>query len=72
MAEFSPKTCSPAAGPTPAPGICGLENCHGLDIKCGSTPRNVCTEMYGLGDKCLKYAKCGIYPMQGMCPKMHR
>jgi hypothetical protein len=39
---------------------CSLETCHGLDIKCGSNPPDVCTEMYGLGDKCLKYAKCGI------------
>lgn len=39
---------------------CKLENCHGLDIKCGPNPPDYCTMMYGLGDKCLQYAKCGI------------
>ncbi len=59
-AEFSPKTCSP--------GSCALETCHGLDIKCGPNPANVCTAMYGLGDKCLKYAKCGI--QDGKCQQI--
>jgi hypothetical protein len=51
-AEFSPRTCSP--------GACSLENCHGLDILCGSNPPDFCTEMYEIGDNCLHYAKCGV------------
>lgn len=37
---------------------CGIESCHGLDIVCGNNPPEVCTEMYQLGDKCRKFAKC--------------
>ncbi len=47
---------------------CELENCHGLDIKCGSNPPDVCTEIYMLGDKCLQYAKCGI--QNGTCQQI--
>jgi len=59
-AEFSAKTCSP--------GACAMENCHGLDIKCGSNPPDVCTEIYMLGDKCLQYAKCGV--KNGQCQQI--
>jgi hypothetical protein len=48
--------------------ICALENCHGLDINCGSNPPDVCTEIYMVGDKCLKYAKCGI--KDGKCQQI--
>jgi len=47
---------------------CVLENCHGLDIKCGSNPPDVCTEMYGIGDRCLQYAKCGV--QNGQCQQI--
>ncbi len=47
---------------------CALENCHGLDIKCGSNPPNACTAMYGIGDKCLQYAKCGV--INGKCQQV--
>ena len=57
MAEFSPRTCSP--------GACSVENCHGLDIKCGPNPPEMCTAMYALGDNCLQYAKCGV--LNGQC-----
>lgn len=40
--------------------ICERENCHGLDIKCGSNPPEVCTAMYALGDRCLNYAVCEL------------
>lgn len=39
---------------------CAIENCHGLDIKCGPNSPEVCTEIYMIGDKCLQYAQCGI------------
>jgi len=47
---------------------CAIENCHGLDIKCGSSPPDVCTEIYEVGDRCLQYAKCGI--QNGICRQM--
>lgn len=48
--------------------VCKLETCHGLDIKCGSNPPDFCTTMYGMGDKCLRYAKCGI--QNGKCQQI--
>ncbi len=39
---------------------CGIENCHGLEIKCGSEPAEMCTAMYAIGDKCRQYASCGF------------
>lgn len=40
--------------------ICGIENCHGLDITCGSNVPDVCTEIYKLGDFCREFARCGV------------
>jgi hypothetical protein len=37
---------------------CGLENCHGLEISCGTNVPEMCTEMYQLGDFCRQYAVC--------------
>ncbi|MEM0465251.1 MAG: Kazal-type serine protease inhibitor domain-containing protein [Candidatus Pacearchaeota archaeon] len=48
--------------------ICGIENCHGLDIICGSKPAEICTQMYQIGDKCRKFAKCEI--INGICQKI--
>jgi hypothetical protein len=48
--------------------VCKLENCHGLDIKCGPNPPDYCTAIYGIGDKCLQYAKCGI--QNGTCQQI--
>ncbi|VAX38002.1 hypothetical protein MNBD_UNCLBAC01-2090 [hydrothermal vent metagenome] len=39
---------------------CGIENCHGLDVQCGSNVVEMCTEMYAFGDRCRVYAKCEI------------
>lgn len=47
---------------------CALEICHGLDIKCGSNPPDVCTEIYMIGDKCLQYVKCGV--QNGKCEQI--
>ena len=44
---------------------CGIENCHGLEIVCGSHPVQVCTEIYELGDKCRQYAQCNLE--NGVC-----
>ena len=37
---------------------CGIENCHGLDIVCGSNVAQMCDMMYMLGDRCRQYAHC--------------
>ncbi len=50
------ETCEGDTGNT----ACGIENCHGLDIQCGPNPAEMCTEIYQLGDKCRKHAKCGV------------
>ncbi len=47
---------------------CAVENCHGLDIKCGANPPDVCTEVYELGDRCLVYAECAI--VNGVCQQV--
>lgn len=48
--------------------VCELENCHGLDIKCGPNPPQMCTMEYAMGDRCLQYAKCGI--QNGKCQQI--
>jgi len=48
--------------------VCGRENCHGLDIKCGPNVAEVCTMEYRLGDKCLRYVSCGI--VDGVCQEI--
>ncbi len=47
---------------------CKLENCHGLDIKCGPNAPQMCTMEYAMGDRCLQYAKCGI--QNGKCQQL--
>lgn len=37
---------------------CGIENCHGLDIICGSNVAKICTEIYQVGDNCRQFASC--------------
>jgi hypothetical protein len=44
---------------------CGIQNCHGLDISCGSNVPDVCTEIYMMGDGCRKFAKCEF--VEGSC-----
>jgi hypothetical protein len=39
---------------------CGVENCHGLEVSCGSNLPLVCTETYQEGDRCRQYASCQI------------
>ena len=46
-------------------GECGMENCHGLDITCGSDVQEVCNEMYMAGDNCRQFASCQI--IDGNC-----
>ena len=44
---------------------CGMENCHGLDITCGSNVPELCTLVYQFGDNCRQYASCEI--IDGQC-----
>jgi len=44
---------------------CGIENCHGMDIQCGSNVPDGCTEEYLMGDGCRQYARCEI--IDGTC-----
>jgi len=44
---------------------CGIENCHGMQINCSTSPAENCTEEYQIGDKCRKYAKCEM--QEGKC-----
>lgn len=70
--EFSVKNCTTIASndnPDTSGRIkCGLENCHGLDVKCGANVAEVCDTSYQIGDKCLQYAKCGIE--NGQCQQI--
>ncbi|MCD4782049.1 MAG: hypothetical protein K8S27_16110 [Candidatus Omnitrophica bacterium] len=45
--------------------VCGIENCHGLDISCGPNVPEVCTAMYALGDFCRQFAQCQT--VEGRC-----
>jgi hypothetical protein len=44
---------------------CGMENCHGLDIICGSKVPEACTMLYQLGDFCREFARCEV--VEGEC-----
>lgn len=45
--------------------MCGIENCHGLDIVCGPNIAQMCTMEYRLGDKCRQFAVCAV--VNGNC-----
>ena len=62
------RTWEEPCGDNSGSSTCALENCHGLDIKCGPNPPDACTEVYMVGDKCLKYAKCGV--QNGKCQQI--
>jgi len=65
---YRTQVCSPSGGAVGDKAVCERENCHGLDIKCGPNPAQVCTMEYQLGDKCLQYAKCGV--VDGTCQQI--
>lgn len=57
--EQAPTASQPVATqPTQDLEKCGIENCHGLDITCGSNVPEMCTMSYMIGDKCRQYASC--------------
>lgn len=65
--------CSPALAQaeTKAQG-CGLESCHGLNLKCGFNPPDVCTAMYAIGDFCRQYAECQVTENKCELKKNHK
>lgn len=44
---------------------CGIENCHGFEIPCGSNIPEVCSDIYIHGDFCRQYVKCEV--INGVC-----
>lgn len=40
--------------------VCGMQNCHGLEISCGPSPVEACTADYQFGDLCRRFASCEI------------
>lgn len=48
---------------------CGFQNCHGLDLSCGSPIQ--CELVYQYGDNCRRFARCtydgGIAGIGGSC-----
>ena len=44
---------------------CGVQECHGLDVTCGSNVPEVCTTLYKLGDFCRAYINCSV--VDGVC-----
>jgi len=49
----------------PVSSSCGVENCHGLTVKCGPHPVEACSMMYELGDKCRQHVRCET--VEGKC-----
>jgi len=59
-------TPAPIASPTPSIAACGAEQCHGLDITCGSDVPQACTLEFQIpDDACLQYVRCET--IQGTC-----
>ncbi|MCU0652741.1 MAG: DUF333 domain-containing protein [Candidatus Pacebacteria bacterium] len=66
---FRTKVCgATTTEPTVDNAVCGRENCHGLDIKCGANVAEICTMEYQLGDKCLRLVNCGV--KDGKCQQI--
>lgn len=62
----SPDTSSPVPPLSQGTADCGITNCHGLDITCGSVSEpQACTMMYQVGDGCRQFASCG--ELDGSC-----
>lgn len=54
----TPETTAPVAAQTTI--VCGVENCHGVTVQCGSNPVDTCTSEIDSGDRCRKYATCQV------------
>lgn len=49
----------------PGPEKCGLQECHGADLTCGSEPVEMCTAIFEVGDTCRRFAGCEV--VNGNC-----
>ncbi len=49
------------------PGLekCGIEQCHGFDVTCGSDIPEACTQEFRLEDTCRQFVSCET--IQGQC-----
>lgn len=56
--EVTQRPLKPIKLPGVLTGKCGIENCHGLDIVCGSDVPEMCTLEYQVGDLCRQFARC--------------
>ena len=52
-------TVAPTELPT-AVAVCGIENCHGLTVTCGSNVATLCSSEMDPGDRCRQYASCQV------------
>ncbi|PJA87213.1 MAG: hypothetical protein CO141_00640 [Candidatus Moranbacteria bacterium CG_4_9_14_3_um_filter_42_9] len=57
--EFQERPDKPIKFPTPTLRRCAIQNCHGLDIKCGlAYEPQVCDAMYVAADSCRQFVSC--------------
>lgn len=63
--EVTERPIKPIEPPAVLTGKCGIENCHGLDIGCGSNVPDMCTMEYQVGDLCRQLARCEV--VDGTC-----
>lgn len=48
--------------------VCGIQECHGMNLTCGSKPVDMCTEIFMVGDSCRSFFKCAL--MDGQCGQL--
>lgn len=53
--------------PFPPSTVCGIQECHGMELTCGSQPADICTEIFMVGDGCRTFFECGV--TNGICAK---
>lgn len=61
----APPTTTETPTETPTVSACGIENCHGYTLQCGSNIATSCTSDIDAGDRCRKYASCQV--VSGTC-----
>ncbi|MDD1703089.1 MAG: hypothetical protein LUQ31_08945 [Methanoregula sp.] len=60
VATTIPPTETTAVTTVPTAVVCGVENCHGVTVQCGSNPVQACTNEIDAGDRCRSYASCQV------------
>lgn len=63
--QISARTKKPIELPPMLSNTCGMENCHGLDIRCGVNTVETCDMSYQLGDNCRQFVSCQV--IDGSC-----